>query len=199
MAETLNRKYPFPERTVTPDVQLDLQRLAEAVDRDVMAVLATLPYRAASLAELNAKSGMRIGDRGIITGSQTANENGEYYYSGTAWKQQNAIIAATLEDGWNGSVQWVRSGSLITVSVNVGRTAGTVNYSAWTGQRIARGLPLPVPEFIAQAPAETNRYEYPAFSAQITNDGNVDLVARWVARELSNGSWARAQFSYREA
>ncbi len=173
MPNTLNRSYPWPFATQTADPRLDLQRLAEAVDADVTKILGTLPYRTNSLASLNAQAGARIGDR--------------------------AIINATMQTGWNGNVQWVRSGSLITVSVNVGRTAGNFQLAAWTGTRLALGLPVPAAGFIGQAPVESNGYEWPAYSAQITTDGNIDLVARWVQRDVNNGSWYRAQFTYREA
>lgn len=161
MPNTLNRSYPWPSATQTADPRLDLQRLAEAVDADVTKILGTLPYRANSLASLNAQAGARIGDRAIITDATNATENGEYAHDGAQWKQQNAIINATMQTGWNGNVQWVRSGSLITVSVNVGRTAGNFQVPAWTGTRLALGLPVPAAGFIGQAPVESNGYEWP--------------------------------------
>lgn len=199
MPNTLNRRYPFPERTVTPDVQLDLQRLAEALDTDVTSLLTTLPYRAESLAELNAKQGPRIFDRGVVNGSSIAADNGEYVYTGTGWKQQNVVRDATLMSTWPGSVKWVRSGSIITVIVSVTRSGATLNLAAWAQTRIASGLPLPAPAFLAQTPAETNRTTEMAYSLISTSDGNVDLVARLAARSVEDGTWVRGQFQYQEA
>ncbi len=198
MPNTLNRAYPFPNRTETPDVQLAFQRLAEALDVDITAALSTLPYRAASLADLNAKTGMKVGDRGVIAGATNAIDNGEYSYTGTGWKQQNVFRTATLEPGWDGLIRWSRSGRVITVLVDVGRTAAGISIAAYDSVTLAKGLPAPDGPISVQSSVQSPRYEFPAFSTRIGTNGFVQLVAHYAARQVDQSNWFRGQLSYQE-